>query len=137
MTSRPIPNKSKHCYWEVCTKFNEADIVARAKRGAIEAVEDDNDPDPMRNLPLGTRSITTFFKYRNGPTLAFTHHYRYPAGHQLGLNEPVFGDGPRTPHDPKWILIVNERWYPRHNERGVCPDCPQWRAQARATIGRA
>ncbi len=137
MANRPTPKTSKHCYWEVCTKFNDADMIARAKRRAIDVIEEDKDPDPWRNLPRGTRSITSFFKARNGLVLAFTHHYRFPDASAMGPNDPVFDDGPRTPHDPKWVLVVNERWYPRHNEKGSCPDCSAWRTAARAGIGRA
>lgn len=137
MASWPTPKRSKHCYWEVCTKFNEADMVARAKRGAITVEEDDDPPDPWRDLPRGTRSIKSFFIARNGLVLAFTHHYRYPEGTALDPGATAFEDGPRSPHDPKWVHVVNERWYPGHNEKGSCEDCPKWRAQARASRGKA
>jgi hypothetical protein len=126
--------KSQHCYWEVCTKFNEADIVARAQRRALETIVENDNPDPQRDLPYGTLSVKTFFKMRNGPIVAFTHHYKYPEGTPTGFE---FADGPRTPHDPKWVLVFNERWYPGHTDRGRCPDCPKWRDRARETRSKA
>jgi hypothetical protein len=119
----------------VCAKFNEADIVARARRGALDTIEEDSNPEAW--LPIGTRSIMTTFRFRNGPVIALTHHYLPPAGTPVRHPFPQFSDAVRSPHNPKWILVVNERWVPAHTNKGHCADCGEWMSRAQASLEKA
>jgi hypothetical protein len=79
----------------------------------------------------------TFFRFRNGPFVALTHHYLPPQGTPKRHPFRQFPDAMRSPHDPKWIHIVDERWVPAHSDQGHCRDCQAWIPRAKAAIDKA
>jgi hypothetical protein len=87
----------------------------------LALVEYDRLADSSFEVPAGTRSIVTRFKYPGGRSVAMTHHYHYP-------------DGSTSPHDPNFVLVDADRWLPSHREVEVCPDCPVWRIVARESL---